>query len=177
MLIIEGPDGAGKTTLVNLLVGELNWPVARKVVDSNTKANTDLMTWVEDNVRAGLVPTIFDRHRLISEPIYGPLLRGNMEPGFDDFRWLRWQQTKFRALEPLVIWCMPPLSKVVDNVTGDPNNTVVEAQIETIYWLYFNEASTWPMSLVWDYTKPADLSELVARVKGWARHEELYLGR
>jgi Deoxynucleoside kinase len=176
MLIVEGPDGAGKSTLVGRLVGTLGWEVASKVVDSNTKASVDLVQWVERNVAAGLQPRIFDRHRLISEPIYGPLLRGDMEPGFNDFRWLRqWQGRLRQEVEPLVIFCLPPLETVKANLLNDANNKAVAGIVDPMYWLYFNAAASWGYpSLVWDYTRPAGFDQLIADVKDWAFVKGLY---
>jgi len=175
MLIVEGPDGAGKSTLVGRLVGELGWPVASKVVDSSAKASVDLVRWVEQNTSVGIQPRIFDRHRLISEPIYGPLLRGTMEPGFNDFRWLRRMQRYLREdIQPLVIFCLPPFEYVEYNLLHDSNNEVVKGIVAPMYWLYFNAAACWPDALVWDYTQAGGYNQLIADVKDWAFSKGLY---
>jgi hypothetical protein len=173
MLVVEGPDGAGKSTLARRLSMELGWPIAPKVVDSRTMPLTDMREWVEQNLEAGLQKTIFDRHRLISEPIYGPLLRGTMDPGFDDAWWLRRMHTRFRELHPMVIFCLPPLEACVHNITDDAENDAVVLHIEPIYWLYFNAAASWDSrgddtdwSYVWDYTVD-DFTGLMRHVRDW----------
>jgi hypothetical protein len=153
MLIVEGPDGAGKTTLIQRLSEDLRLPVAERVVTKDAEPMADLVKWVEHNIACGLHPVIYDRHRLISEPIYGPALRDSVEPGFDNLRWLRNQQQRLRILNPFVIFCLPPIEMVEANVSHDDDNKVVRQNIRLIYWLYFNLAASWTTpSLVWDYT-------------------------
>jgi hypothetical protein len=141
MIILEGPDGAGKTRLAQRLSGDLGLLIQPKVVDSTTQAMVDLKLWVEQDLRQGLKARLYDRHRLISEPIYGPVVRGRMEPGFHDLRWLTTQQWMFELLRPLVIFCLPHIEVVRHNVEDDPENTTVAGQIDLIYWLYHNAAS------------------------------------
>jgi energy-coupling factor transporter ATP-binding protein EcfA2 len=152
MIVVEGPDGSGKTTLVKKIAGTLDLPVARRVVTKQATAMTDLQTWVDDNLNAGLKATVYDRHRLISEPIYGPVLRRSPAPGFDDWRWLMYRQQKFRNLRPLVIFCLPPLNTVRECVQEDDDNKVVWDHIDTIYWLYHNAITLWDDALVFDWT-------------------------
>lgn len=186
MLIVEGPDGAGKTTLVERLSKELDMYVMPRVVSKNAEAMVDLVQWVHDDVTSGLKRAIYDRHRLISEPIYGPVLRGNIEPGFDNMRWLRDYQRKFRELEPFVIFCLPPLETVLKNVESDEDNQVVHKAISIIYWLYHNVAASWPTpSVVWDYTVPEEntyrgatrYDSLHSDVTDWLWKKDLYYGR
>jgi hypothetical protein len=173
MLIVEGPDGGGKSRLIQRLSEDLKYPVAPRVVSKDTQMMVDLVDWVEKNLKNGLQPVIYDRHRLISEPIYGPVLRQNMQPGFDDMTWLYAKQQEIRALEPFVIFCLPPFERVQSNVESDEDNKVVREAIRTIYWLYFHQASTWKnYSSVWDYT--ADIASdgyhyqcLLDEITGW----------
>ena len=171
MIVIEGPDGAGKTRLAQRLSHDLEIPIATRVVSSDTHPMFDLVEWVQNNIEVGLTRTIFDRHRLISEPIYGPVLRKCQAPGFEDMGWLRTTQRSWRQLGPLVIFCLPPLEEVLLNLdqANQPEQVILRA--ETIYWLYFNQASLWSPLHTWDYTKDGynDVRNLVvdfARRKG-----------
>ena len=80
MLIVEGPDGAGKTQLIQRLRLNLQLELMPRVVSSDTEMMVDLQEWVNEDLHAGLKRAIYDRHRLISEPIYGPVLRKEMQP-------------------------------------------------------------------------------------------------
>lgn len=141
MIIVEGPDGAGKTTLIKELVKVTGLPVAPRVVSKDTEALVDLPTWVDDNLQAGFQNLIFDRHRLISEPIYGPILRVEQQEGFSSFsRVVDWV-FKFYNLNPIIIYCLPPLSEVRKNLKDDQDNKAVVGRIDSIYAAYVAKAA------------------------------------
>ena len=77
LVIIEGPDGSGKTSLVRRLRQGLvpyTW-----ILKSNSKPRTiDHMTAVTEWIRLHPpeLPLICDRYPLISELVYGPIIRG-----------------------------------------------------------------------------------------------------
>lgn len=142
MLIVEGPDGAGKTTLVRELAQALDWPIADKVVDSQTNALTDLRRWTEDNVASGWQEIIFDRHRLLSEPVYGPILKtSSTRPELYDPTWQSRMYHLFFDDEPLVVYCLPPLEGVLSNLDGDENNQVIFGHADAIYRAYVAQFS------------------------------------
>jgi hypothetical protein len=134
MIIIEGPDGSGKSTLIQRLAKDLGLPIADKVVDSSTKALTDLARWTEDNVEKGFQPLIFDRHRLISEPIYGPATRARQDLKFLDLGWLADMMWRFYQAKPLIVYCLPDLETVRVNVHKvETDNAAVASRIAAIY--------------------------------------------
>lgn len=157
MIIVEGSDGAGKTHLIDRLSKDLGLPVQPKVMSSEMQPTVDLAEWVEADLKKGFGPRLYDRHRLISELIYGPVFRSEgLDPGFDQPEWLKKQLKEFTLIQPIIIICMPPLQAVIDNVKSDDRNRVVKRQINTIYWLYYiwvcqNYTALQPW--VWDYTK------------------------
>lgn len=148
MIIVEGPDGSGKTTLIKQLAGVTQLPIAPRVVSKDAEAQVDLVEWVEKNLQQGFQATLFDRHRLISEPIYGPILRSKSEPMFDNFIWLSNQLFSLYKMGPVIIYCLPPFGAVWESVRNDPDNKVVhdERTARAIYNLYVTRASL-------DYTR------------------------
>lgn len=159
MIVVEGPDGAGKTTLINRLREDLGVEVAPRVVSKDTEAMVDLLRWVHTNLRMGWQPTLFDRHRLISEPIYGPIVRGHLEQGFDDVVWFHEALKKFYLIEPVIIYCLPSFETVWRNVMSSEDNAVFHKdghRVQAIWGAYFNKAVTdhalYKKAWIYDYT-------------------------
>src|SRR5690606_19728356 len=140
MIIVEGPDGAGKTRLVLRLAQDLHLTPERRVVDKDTNALTPLKQWVNDDLASWPRKALYDRHRLISEPIYAPIVRGSMNDGFEDRLWFTLSFEQFQLMRPIIIYCLPPFEEVKHNVFKDDDNVAVRDHIEAIYWLYHCQA-------------------------------------
>jgi GTPase SAR1 family protein len=166
MIVIEGPDGAGKTTLKERLFNDI--PALDQVerhCDTHGPV-TNLRDWVEFQLITPnqIRPThVYDRHALISEPIYGPIIRGNMVQGFDDEGWYSRMWNYFLTItpSPVFIFCLPPLSDVRINVKAAEQMKGVTKHINPIYWAYhmlyirMAEASFYRnayTAIKWDYT-------------------------
>lgn len=158
MLIVEGPDGSGKSTLCKELSLALDWPIADRVVDKDTKAMGDLTSWTEANVSRGFQGTIFDRHRLISGPIYGPIMRRGPVSQRELYKidWVEAMTAQFMRCSPIIVFCLPPFETVVKNLDNDPDNLAVSAKIDAIYRSYVSAIPLWSrlglLTFVYDYT-------------------------
>lgn len=139
MIIIEGPDGSGKTTLINRLSKDLDIPIMPRVVGTDTKPlDVDIKQWVEDNTD-GFKPVLYDRHRMISEGIYGPLF-GRVSKEFEDEEWLQKMMDRFVKSDPILIFCSAPYVVAWDNIVDDEDNSIFkdnEAAFARIYFGYF----------------------------------------
>lgn len=136
-----------------------------RVVSKDTESMVDLQGWVDKNLETGLVPAIFDRHRLISETIYGPVLREEPQPGFARLDWLGPRMARFYELEPLIIYCMPSFRQVCNNLKNDPDNKAVVQHIGQIYQGYTARVSldlkfAPRRPLVWNYNTTKVINDL-----------------
>ena len=74
-IIIEGPDGGGKTKLAELLS---EW-FGLEIIRNDMGPEQDLEAWWPDTIqRTMFMPVIHDRF-FYSELVYGPLLRGSVK--------------------------------------------------------------------------------------------------
>lgn len=172
MIVIEGPDGSGKTTLIRELAKRLELPIAGKVVNSDTEAEVNLREWVDKNLAAGFQRTLFDRHRLVSEPIYGMALHWRRNTHMDfwgDQGWLYSAMHEFRRIRPVVIVCLPPYDTVMDNILDDPTNARVRLDMWSVYRGYQMVIARGDADQVYDYTL-SDESTL-RRLEGFILHQ------
>lgn len=182
MIIIEGPDGSGKTTLVSHLSGKYDIPIAERVVaqDTHPLAGVDLKVWTEKNLKAGLQWQIFDRHRLISEPIYAACMDRKTHAGFDDIQWLTARMIDFTRIHAFIVYCIPPYSVVEKNLQDDEDNTVIWGYAESIYNAYVAAAAgdiARGQAVRFDYTQDETYSRVDMLFEQWARANRLRLNR
>jgi hypothetical protein len=148
MIILEGPDGGGKTTLLKQLTSATGLPAHERASHSTKGPRTDLYEWTtQDMLSWHEQPlAIYDRHPLTSEHIYGPTVRGDVRPGFEmSNRELAYMRRHLRR-NALVIICLPPLETVRENVAGEIGQMdgVLE-NIDHIYECYRMMLHIWPL--------------------------------
>lgn len=109
MIIIEGMDNSGKTTLVNYLASEIPCEMMRSPGPNTPEF---LASWVMIMIqRQASLPVLFDRFPVISEAVYGTVLRGkNALDLYGD----RTFTVILKALHPLIIYCRPPFDRILD---------------------------------------------------------------
>jgi hypothetical protein len=156
VIIVEGPDGAGKTTLIGRLCQDLGLIKRGKFVKSNGDGSgtNDLFgdAYVDVVNQPDMGMMIYDRHPMISEYVYGPIVRGNLPP---DFCTPQAHATlRLMAKQVLVVWCLPPLNAVKDNVMDDGEQmNGVQKNIDAIHQMYHTMRVWWPgESVTYDYT-------------------------
>lgn len=148
MIILEGPDGGGKTTLAKRLAADLQLPLHARASDSITGPVVDLYAWTVDDITTWHKQNlaIYDRHPLTSEHIYGPAVRGNTRPGFEmgnrDIAYMR----RYMRRHALIVVCLPPFEVVRENVASEIEQMpgVVE-NIDHIYECYRMMLHIWPL--------------------------------
>ena len=116
MIIVEGPDNSGKTTLISQLAKDLN-----RVTIKGIRPQTfwEIKTWCQV-IEKFPWPVILDRFPLISEPVYGPIIRGVSLITREE------ALIELKLLNPIIIYCRPSLSIIKDfqlpQMAGVPNH-------------------------------------------------------
>lgn len=158
MIVLEGPDGAGKTRLAQRLCFDLDVPIVPKAVNGQAEAVVDLDHWVEQSIAEGWGKRIYDRHALISELVYSPAMDKPWKAPFHHRGWVQNQLARFYALEPFIIYCLPPFEVVWENTLKDDDSVVVqnEAVMTRVYKLYearmaVDLAISKSTTRLWDY--------------------------
>lgn len=152
MIVVEGPDGAGKTTLVKDIMETFEIGIGRRGTEDRSKLYTvtraDTYRAVAEDIHLEHGCQVWDR-LFYSEMIYAPL---GMPP----------RKPKFTFQDQLVIGhllrgaavtvvCYPPLNVVVSNVVGTDQMSGVHENIEKIWEAY---GKLQPANAIWyDYTE------------------------
>lgn len=162
MIVIEGPQNSGKTTLANRLSTVFDLPVYFPMKDALSKELIkESCNFVLDNHNK----YIFDRVPFISEPIYC-LLRHEGNLLLEEKELYK----KFDALMPVMIYCRPPDNYILDQKKlgikdYDTPKYIKEVMIKhgVILNLYDKVMNTLP-NIRYDYTGDG-FDNLVEKIK------------
>lgn len=132
-VLLEGPDGAGKTTLGISLAHLFSAPLIRNGPPPST-------TPLVDFYRSQFYPAVIDRS-WPSERIYGPRLRGVDQIGPDGDSTLR---QAFAAAEGTLILCLPPYETCAEAWRSRQSSELVkdEDAFKQIYAAYVSFADS-----------------------------------
>lgn len=172
-IIIEGPDGGGKTRLKEAVLTAFPsfLPHVRAADSLKGPVLESLANWVTDDLNSHTYAWnswVYDRHPVISEPIYGPACRGGVPEMFAKAGWVSHMKTQL-AHHCLLVICQPPLDVVIDHVKRDGDNQMpgVVDNIELIYAGYRH--AMWPGAMIrYDYTSmsASNVMGVIGRVTG-----------
>jgi hypothetical protein len=153
MILVEGCDGAGKSYLIKLLRTRFFrnlqlGPRASTSIGGVSHHGLDGLTrWVDNEIgdwaKEGYGPRIYDRYPLISEPIYGTLIRGSLSQAFLS-SWYRSRLNTIRH-QALVVFVDPGWDAVKDAVTSDPKGQMdgVVDNAHAIWMAYRTLSLSW----------------------------------
>lgn len=164
MIILEGPDGSGKTTLGRRLSELHGLPlVKRGKQDAYLWVMSELSSWTLSGLK------IYDRFALVSEYIYGPLRRDGIQTEFElEFSPTGQMMERF-IQDSLIIYCRPPAERIALNVgrTAQPVDIgPITSRVIVAYDEWFSHV---PHKL-YDYTsdRPEDLNDIIHQHRvGW----------
>lgn len=163
MIVVEGPDGAGKSTLVRKLMTEFNLPMHERASEGVAGPVSDLFGWAHRDVvsMADQEISVYDRHPLISEYVYGPICRSTLPPGFTTST--AHALVRMMAMHALVVLCRPPSERLKASVAPERDMPGVTEHIERIASAYDALRIFWPGQILsYDYTFPEQLGPVMA---------------
>lgn len=153
MIIVEGCDGAGKTSLIRDILNYFpNLMLGPRASDSiggvshHTKPE-GLSRWVDAEmakwIEPGYGPRIYDRHPLISEPIYGSIVRQQLSPQFT----APWFRTRLNTLRKscLVIFVDPGWDTVASRLSREQDDQMpgVKENAKALWLAYRTLGLSW----------------------------------
>jgi thymidylate kinase len=193
MILVEGPDGAGKTTLIETLRDsyKMSWD-SNALQFPDRKSKRELLpnrsaAAIRDEVWEAVCYSATQRSVCVwdrmyfSELVYGKVWRGSV--AFSPHAQMRIERVMY-AQDVLVILCMPPYDVVRDNVSRTSQDPRVADNIERIYQEYKrveahltqprdNSLAKWvPQLVVHDYTQRG--LKVKSKVKKHIENERKY---
>ena len=164
MIIVEGPDGAGKTTLCKRVAEDFDLEICDWEQEMDLTRD-EMKEWPTRRYYYALAeefqlnapqtglekPWIHDRF-YFSSLVYGPLMQGHNQMSEEDRKTIG---RVILALACPVIVCLPPKPVVLDNMGQDRHQMDgVKDLISDIYDLYTSvmSRSAYPFVMYYDYT-------------------------
>jgi len=134
LIIVEGPDGAGKTSLIKQLRQQLphyTWLMSSNSKPASSEQIGEVTRWI--NRVPEDVTLITDRHPIISEYVYGTIIRGFCKHSLT-FREMTVETTFI--VPTLIVHCNLPIEDLRDNLTKTQQMAGVSNHIGQIYDTY-----------------------------------------
>lgn len=161
LIIVEGPDGAGKSTLIAALHRSL--PAAHLIHHGPMPEVFDLPAVYHRSMVEHPGLTIIDR-AWVSERIYGTVCRGVNRVSFGDRRMLEQKALSLGALEVL---CLPSLKDCMKTWRQREEYIKDERQFMTIYGKYavYNAVLSSPLPRIQYNYSIQNIDAVVARIR------------
>src|SRR5580692_3062319 len=156
IVVVEGPDGGGKSTLIDnlrLSCDRHYISLRRSGPPKFADEIHEVLGWI-GRAKHLSVPLILDRHPLISEDIYGPILRGSslLTHWYDNEEVI----AIFKQTVDRVIYCRPPTNVIYNKLHANPQLKGVAEKIGEITQQYdftMKLLEHWGVHVIWyDWT-------------------------
>ena len=164
LIVVEGVDASGKTTLLENLRsirGKYFLEVRHSCRPLKSSDIIRLMQTVRN--MSDVLDVVLDRHPLISEPIYGPILR-NKDLTADLYN-MDNRDRKLLSTVKRVIYCRPPEKSIFENLSNRPQLKGVLENIHQLIEAYDNRMKELRQKgldiVVYDYHVLTDFEHLL----------------
>jgi hypothetical protein len=170
-IIVEGPDGSGKDTLIHSLLGWFgDHTLHERASTSLGGPVNNLARWTAQDVATMHIqrPSIYNRHPLISELIYSKY-RLPPRPQDVEFTHKAWRDAlrNHAAKFALVVFCQPPAHIVRSTVLTQGRDAHMPGVYDRILDIYADyESHMWPgINIRYNYHgNPDALPNLVKKI-------------
>jgi hypothetical protein len=158
MIVVEGPDGAGKTELTRFIAEEFGLEYRRApTLSSITGPDDEVAEWWVQQMAHDDGDGVYDRSFLVSEFVYA---LATDRPPIKDAQWMRHRLSMFWTVCDLLIFCLPPFDVQLENLNAVGRGRLIgvdEGRLRRISWAYeylleLFKASMYERCTVWDYT-------------------------
>jgi predicted HAD superfamily Cof-like phosphohydrolase len=129
IIIVEGVDGSGKTTLINKLQKDLNVITIKSPRPKDYQDCKDLLA--RTLLLAENTNILCDRIGIISEPIYGPICRNTL--GFPP---KSEAEQMLKCMNPVIIHCHPSIETCEENIKDNPQMAGVKEHLIKLHNAY-----------------------------------------
>lgn len=171
MIILEGPDNSGKSTLGAGLKSLLGWKFEHgkrfHVYDISDHGRGEAV-YREALVQLTPRPIILDRCYAIGENIYGPIVRGHNNLNHRALDILR----TLANSQSLIIYCRPPIENIVGTTKEEMPG--VKENLEAITKTYDRVMDVLEKSgafvIRYDYTKHGSFGDVVDQCKSHVKY-------
>ncbi len=153
MIIIEGMDNTGKTTLIHQLSQQFKLPSAR--TGTYPRKVSDILNW-HNWASAAPRTLILDRHPAISDLVYGPILRGSTCSTHEIARVAR--------EDHYLVYCCPPFGTVQRSYHEREQMEGTEENLMQIYTEYQKVMLEIAPDFIYDFTNHRALNALVRNI-------------
>lgn len=165
VIILEGPDGSGKTTLAKVLAEDHKY----KIVHNGPPETKELDLFYIGQLygaNSDSKPTVFDRLHL-GERIYGNVMRNKSLINPMEEKII---ERHSEAMDAQIVLCLPPWRIVLENWVRNAANEYVDsvAKLETIYDAYLKLLYSGRPYVWFDYTRHRvhSFAEALTRLQG-----------
>lgn len=171
MIVIEGPDGSGKTTLVNQFLSQFpdQLKLGERTGEDDERADTVFSDTLHAMARAvRMTQNVYIYDRLWpSELVYSKVFGRECSISDEQAHYLR--RLDAAAGWPLVI-CLPPKDVVKEQAMKSPQMEGVVDKIDHLWDEYFNTGRGY---WIYDWTRPGRFNQLLGHVEEylWLREK------
>ena len=138
MLIVEGPDGTGKTTLAQLIAEELGMEYRRAPsLSSTTGADQGVFEWWRSQLRENNPNVVYDRCFFVSEVLY-QMATHERELLVTDTEAMRTGLADLWLKDARWIFCNPPwdVARGIIYSARDQLKGVTDLDLHKLHWAY-----------------------------------------